>query len=200
MAAQPKSERKMDNTETQRDKLLAAANEYIHHNCLSDVPLRQLAAELGTSHRMLLYYFGSKEGLMAELMKTVEQESMRFFIDLRDNQEFSPTEKLWRFWHFIIDPTRTMGSRLWIEVFSQALGGRGYSGDLLSSIIDSWVEPLGYICEQLGTPSDDAQAEGRAVLGVVHGLALQLLATNNREAADHAFSRFLEMLRCRNLP
>ena len=186
-------------TEAQRERLLAAANEYIRHHGIGDLPLRQLAAELGTSHRMLIYYFGSKEGLMAELMKTIEQESMRFYVELRADLEMTPTEKLWRYWHFIIDPARMMGSRLWLEVFSQALGGRGYAGELLPAVIESWIEPLGYICEQMGSPPEDSPVDGRLVLGVVHGLALQLLATNDREAADQGFGRFVELLECRGL-
>lgn len=177
-----------------REKLLQAANELAHHHGISDIPLRQLATELGTSHRMLLYYFESKEGLMAELMKAKERDSMRFFNELRANQEISPKEKLWQFWRFIVAPEREMGARLWIEVFSQALGGRGYAGELLPTIIESWVEPLSYICEQMGSPPEKAAADGRIVLGAVHGLALQLTATHNREAADEAFHRVLELL------
>ncbi|MDT7648160.1 MAG: hypothetical protein QOC75_5160, partial [Pseudonocardiales bacterium] len=36
---------------------------------ISDLSLRQLADALGTSHRMLIYHFGSKEGLLTEVVR-----------------------------------------------------------------------------------------------------------------------------------
>jgi AcrR family transcriptional regulator len=45
-----------------KQRLLADTVEYLATNGASDISLRQLAAALGTSHRMLIYHFGSKEG------------------------------------------------------------------------------------------------------------------------------------------
>lgn len=196
-----KSRRKVvKERKTPRETLLAAAKEYVRQYGLTDVPLRQIAAELGTSHRMLSYHFGSKEGLMEELMKSLEEDSMRFFAELRDDQRIGPVEKLRRFWRFISSPERAAGSRLWIDVFSQALRGRGYADDLLPGVIDSWLEPLGYICTQLGSTPEQAKLDGRVVLGVVHGLAVDWLATNDQKAADLAFARFLEILQAARSP
>jgi len=39
---------------------------------LGDMSLRKIAAAIGTSHRMLLYHFGSKSGLLVEVMRAVE--------------------------------------------------------------------------------------------------------------------------------
>lgn len=178
-----------------RDKLLASAMGCIRDRRIGDLSLRQIASELGTSHRMLIYHFGSKEGLMAALMKSVEEDSLRFFDKMRADQGIAPTEKLWRFWRFTTSTERAPGSRLWIEVFSKALGGSDYPGDLLPGIINSWVEPLSYICGQLGSAPEQAETEGRLVLGVVHGLALQFYATGNGEAADIAFAQFLTLLK-----
>ena len=36
---------------------------------ISDLSLRELAAAIGTSHRMLIHHFGSKEGLWVEVMR-----------------------------------------------------------------------------------------------------------------------------------
>ena len=65
-----------------RQRLLDAAIEYTAEHGISDLSLRSLAAALGTSHRMLIFHFGSKEGLWVEIARTVERrqrEQLRGF-------------------------------------------------------------------------------------------------------------------------
>jgi AcrR family transcriptional regulator len=45
--------------ESQRDTLLRAALAHVVHRGLADLSLRALAEDIGTSHRMLIYHFGS---------------------------------------------------------------------------------------------------------------------------------------------
>jgi AcrR family transcriptional regulator len=47
------------------ETLLAAAVDRALHGGIADLSLRQTAAAIGTSHRMLIYHFGSREGLLA---------------------------------------------------------------------------------------------------------------------------------------
>ena len=49
-----------------RVKLLDEVADYILSNGLADLSLRPLATAINTSPRMLLYFFGSKERLIAE--------------------------------------------------------------------------------------------------------------------------------------
>jgi AcrR family transcriptional regulator len=65
-----------------RQQLLDAAIEYTAEHGISDLSLRSLAAALGTSHRMLIFHFGSKEGLWVEIARTVDRrqrEQLRGF-------------------------------------------------------------------------------------------------------------------------
>ena len=62
-----------------RQKLIDAAVAHADAHGLSDTSLRQLAAALGTSHRMLIHHFGSKEGLLVEVhrLSPVSRRSCR---------------------------------------------------------------------------------------------------------------------------
>src|ERR1700730_18018068 len=60
-------------TSQPRDRLLAAAVEQAMRSGIADLSLRELAAAIGTSHRMLLYHFGSREGLLAAVTLAVEE-------------------------------------------------------------------------------------------------------------------------------
>ena len=57
-----------------RARLLAAAIEYLQARGISELSLRELAAAIGTSHRMLIYHFGSKEGLLVAVVQAVEEQ------------------------------------------------------------------------------------------------------------------------------
>src|SRR5205823_5515582 len=56
-----------------RATLLDAAVDFAAGSGLADVSLRQMAAALGTSHRMLIYHFGSKEDLLVAVVDEVER-------------------------------------------------------------------------------------------------------------------------------
>ncbi|MFD6219436.1 TetR/AcrR family transcriptional regulator [Nocardia asteroides] len=53
-----------------RAELLAGVVAYIATHGLAELSLRPLAAALGTSSRMLIYYFGTKEELLVQALAT----------------------------------------------------------------------------------------------------------------------------------
>ena len=55
-----------------REQLLARVVEHLADHGVAGLSLRELAGDLGTSHRMLVYHFGSKAGLLAEVVRHVE--------------------------------------------------------------------------------------------------------------------------------
>jgi AcrR family transcriptional regulator len=60
-------------TSQARERLLAAAVDHAMRDGIADLSLRELAAAIGTSHRMLLYHFGSREGLLIAVVQAVEE-------------------------------------------------------------------------------------------------------------------------------
>src|SRR5690606_21167739 len=75
-----------------RAGLLAAAVEYVATHGIGERSLRQIAAALGTSHRMLIYHFGSKEGLLVEVVREVERRQRELLAALGEQAELSPRE------------------------------------------------------------------------------------------------------------
>ena len=62
---------------TPRERLLDAAIEHFGRHGIGDTSLRGIAEAVGTSHRMLIYHFGSREGLLAEVTREVEHGGER---------------------------------------------------------------------------------------------------------------------------
>jgi AcrR family transcriptional regulator len=56
-----------------KQQLLERALGYLAEQGIGDVSLRELAAALGTSHRMLIYHFGSKEGLFVAVVQEADR-------------------------------------------------------------------------------------------------------------------------------
>ena len=68
-------------TSQARDRLLAAAVRHALDAGIADLSLRQIAAAIGTSHRMLIYHFGSREGLLVAVTQAVEEQQRSLLLE-----------------------------------------------------------------------------------------------------------------------
>lgn len=169
--------------------------ERIAADGLGGMSLRQLASSLGTSHRMLIYHFGSKEGLLVEVVRAVEERRRADFaeLDLTVGPGDSPAQTARRFWETLADPGMWPRERLFFELYGQALQGRPGTTALLDGVVDAWLAPLTEWLRTQGADPDSARTDARLGLAVVRGLLLDLLATGAREDVDRAMRRFLSL-------
>ena len=174
-----------------REKLLAAAMEHVAREGVGELSLRGLAAALGTSHRMLIYHFGSREGLLIEVIRAVEEQQRAALAAMPLDPDASPADSIRGMWRRLADPALWPNERLFFEVYAQALQGSPHALPLLDGIVESWVEPLAAIGVARGQPEVEARADARLGVAVVRGLLLDLLATGDREAVDAAMERYI---------
>ena len=174
-----------------RERLLAGAIDYVSRHGVGEISLRTLATALGTSHRMLLYHFGSREALLIEVIRTVEeQQRAALAAILQEEADAPPAEIMRRMWARVADPALWPNERLFFEVYAQALQGSPHALPLLDGIVEAWVEPLAALVAP-DRPQAEARAEARLGVAVVRGLLLDLLATRDREAVDAALERYI---------
>ena len=174
-----------------RGALLEATIDYVATNGLSDLSLRQLAAALGTSHRMLIYHFGSKAGLLVAVINEMERRQLDQTVALELDAELSPADQLRAVWHRLADPAMWPHERLFFEVYGQALQGRVHTTQLLDGIVESWLGPATEMGVRSGLSRGDARANARLGLAVVRGLLLDLLATGDRRGCNAAMERYI---------
>ena len=175
-----------------KDRLLAAAAERIAESGVGDLTLRGLAAAIGSSHRMLIYHFGSKEGLLVEVIKLVEQRQRDALAEIEPDGA-TPAAITRAFWRRLSAPELVANERLFFEIYGQALQGRPGTTELLDGIVDSWLEPVVALLDRLGFPSEHAAAQARLGIAVTRGLLLDLLATGDRAACDAAVEQYIRM-------
>jgi AcrR family transcriptional regulator len=170
-----------------RDRLLTAAMHHALTAGIGDLSLRELAAAIGTSHRMLIYHFGSREGLLVAVTQAVE-EAQRAALTSSDDTP----EDAWALWQRLSHPTMWPQERLFFELYSYALLGRPGTEAFLDGIVESWVVPIADAYIRAGVDEATARAEARLGVAVVRGLLLDLLATGDRNGVDDAYRRFLD--------
>jgi AcrR family transcriptional regulator len=174
-----------------RERLLASAVEYLSEHGLADLSLRDLAAALGTSHRMLIYHFGSKEGLFVAVVRETERRQQVALAGLFEDSDGSLTDVTRRFWRSLRRPELAAYERLFFEIYAQALQGRTYAQPLLDNDLDSWIEVALAVREPDGLTDAEARAEARLGVAVVRGLLLDVLATGDDAGVEAAFERYL---------
>ncbi|MDT7598402.1 MAG: hypothetical protein QOK26_479 [Pseudonocardiales bacterium] len=178
-----------------RERLLEAAMAYFGTRGISDLSLRQLADALGTSHRMLIYHFGSKEGLLTEVVRAVETAQRELWSELVADPDLDPTERPRRLWQRVSDPAMEPFARLFFEIYGQALQGREPATGLLDGDITAWLLPSVRSLVDSGVPRERAEPMARLGVAVARGLLLDLLATGQRMAVNDAFELFLTLFR-----
>ncbi|MEP7022709.1 MAG: TetR family transcriptional regulator, partial [Actinomycetota bacterium] len=156
---------------------------------IADLSLRELATAIGTSHRMLIYHFGSRQGLLVAVTQAVEEAERAAFLDLKS--AITP-DAARRAWQHLSDPALWPQERLFFELYSYALLGRPGTEGFLQGVVESWVAPIASALVQAGSDERAARADARLGLAVVRGLLLDLLATGDRAGVDEAYERFIQ--------
>jgi AcrR family transcriptional regulator len=172
-----------------RDRLLAAAVAQAMQGGIADLSLRELAAVIGTSHRMLLYHFGSREGLLAAVTLAVEAAERATLADVGA----VGADDARRFWARYSDPRLWPQERLFFELYVHALRGRPGTEGFLDHVVTGWLEPLTAAIASGGTSPQTAPTAARLSMAVTRGLLLDLLATRDIDGVTAAFELFLQL-------
>ena len=174
-----------------REALLDAAIDHVEQHGLGELSLRALAAELGTSHRMLSYHFGSRDALVTAIVERVEQRQRDRLAELFADPAIPPLEQATRFTAQLLDPALWPAERLFFEVYGQALAGRPHTAQFLDRVVTAWLDPVTEQFVRLGLPADEARAHARLGLAVTRGLLLDLLTTRDVDGVRAAFELHL---------
>jgi AcrR family transcriptional regulator len=181
---------------TPKDKLLSAVVEVALGGGMTGMSLRAIADAAGTSHRMLIHHFGSREGLLVEVTRAVEERQRAVLNELSATAtaDGAPADLAGQFWRHLRSPGLAPQERLFFELYGQALQGRPWARSLLDGVVDDWTAPVAGMLEAAGAGPADARAAARLSLAVTRGLLLDVLATGDTDGTDAAMRYFTDML------
>jgi AcrR family transcriptional regulator len=183
-----------------KNELLEAAYAYVLGNGLADMSLRPLAKAIGSSPRVLLFLFGSKEGLIRALLARAREDELRYLEQLRDSRRqpggLATTGR--EVWSWLAAPSHRALLALWVEGYGRSLLGEpgpwaGFGRDT----VRDWLALLarrqaaaGGAAAGRDTP--EAEAERTLLLAVLRGALLDLLATGDTDRVTRAVERYLD--------
>jgi len=168
-----------------REALLAKVMAAVARAGPADRSLRETAASAGTSHRMLIYHFGSREGLLAAIVAAMEAQQRAALAAMAGG---TPREVMTGLWRQVSSAELRPFVRLFFEVFALSQRDEGGPRDALTA---PWLEDATAAAEGLGVPVDRAAL--RLGVGVSRGLLLDLLAGAPREEVDQAYELFIRL-------
>ncbi|GGW37614.1 TetR family transcriptional regulator [Streptomyces lucensis JCM 4490] len=182
-----------------RRDLLDRVREYVMRNGLADLSLRPLAKALGTSDRMLLYYFGTKERMVTEALDIYEHRPLLRTRTLLETVG-SPTDPagLRRFmeevWRQFSDPGVRTTLPLYLEVMSASVLHPDRYGPVMRDIVTEWTDLLTSVFRDLGLAPDRARAQATLLTDASLGLLIAPLADGHWDRAHEAFHALLDSL------
>jgi AcrR family transcriptional regulator len=88
-----------------REELLELAYAYVLRNGIAGMSLRPLAEAVGSSPRVLLYLFGSKDGLVRALLGRSRTEELALLAEVRAAGG-GPAEVVERLWEWLVGAAR----------------------------------------------------------------------------------------------
>ena len=160
------------------------------HGLPPDPSLRQFADRLGTSHRMLAYYFSSLDGLLATVLATMRAQERETLASLAAGK--SLREAVEAMWAYYTDEARAPEHRAFFYVFAQALREPAAYEDFLASL-DAWVVITAGLADAEGRPEATAQL----LVSGVRGLLMDRLTSADPGPIDAAFEYLLDALLAR---
>ncbi len=164
--------------------LLSRVIDEVAAHGLTDRSLRDLAAAAGTSHRMVLYHFGSRDGLVAAIVDEIEARQRAAMSELARHST-SATELVRAMWRRVSSPELLP----FVRLFFESLAATTRAGDV--SLTTPWLDDGQAIGRLLGAPTDPVEL--RLGIAVTRGLLIDVLAGGDVDAATESLERYLAM-------
>ena len=181
-----------------RARLRDQAVDYVLSHGVADLALRPLAKVLKTNARMLVYHFGSRQGLMSQILAGLrEREDARIqtWFQTAGKPRTLPQFLRW-YWKRLSAPRGRTGIRLIFELYALALRNpREYPGVL--------EEPLAYwlkLTEKADVPWKLDTVEATLLLAATRGLLLDLCATGDRARVGRTMEVLVQLMELRVTP
>jgi AcrR family transcriptional regulator len=160
-------------------ELLEKSYAYALAHGLADLSLRPLAVAIGSSPRVLLFLFGSKDGLVRAVLARARAEKLAMLADLGPTHG-SIGALVERVWDWLVQPRYRPLLTLWVEGYARSLvDPDGAWSGFAKATVEDWLAVLA--AAQPGTlrRTRIGEAQRTLALAVLRGGILDLLATGD---------------------
>jgi AcrR family transcriptional regulator len=174
-----------------REQLLRKCLRYFLEHGVANLSLRPLANAVGTSARMLVHHFGSKEGLITAVMEQVCARLQSLFEPLITVQgDPEPAEVMLAFWRLTTSKKYRPFMRLLFEVQILAIQNPARYERYLIEMSSSWLK----LVQRIIPKAKRSAVMATLSTAVIDGLMLEYLSTGDLSRTSRAVELYLELL------
>jgi AcrR family transcriptional regulator len=155
-----------------------------------DSSINAIAQRIGTSGRMLIYHFGSKQELERQLVSLLEirlREKLWSFHNLSLEEGGSLTEPLLEMWNHLTSPEMHGLLKLTLELNQRAIQGDLDTQRFLACESQQWIDSLATFTNN--------EATALSLFHLFQGAILDFLTTGNPQRGQQSIKNFAETLR-----
>jgi AcrR family transcriptional regulator len=174
--------------------LLDGVVDYLAAEGVAGLSLRPLAKAVGSSPRVLLYYFGSKEELVVKALARMRERQRVTYERMKAFPYETPGEACRAIWRHMSAPENERLFRMSLEIFAMALRQPERFAEYLRSMIEDWLEFLAAPMIRKGYAEADSRAHATLVLAGFRGFMLDYCASQDRARVDRAVELWLKGL------
>jgi AcrR family transcriptional regulator len=171
---------------SQEDMVVAVANVALRDG-VAKLTFRNVAEELGTSDRMVVYYFPTKDDLVSAAVTALSSRMQSLLGQAFGHDRRSPDELIERAWPVLKKKNADRIFRLFLELVGLSASGLDPYDRITRSILDDWAD---WLAERVDAPTRSERR--RLALGVIARIDGLLLLRHGLgpEAADEAARAF----------
>ena len=172
-----------------KQALLDACIRYLLRHGIADLSLRPMAAEAGTSARLLIFHFGSKEKLLGEVLDEMQARLQQSFTGLLQAKSEGRVAPLRMFWDWALARENFAYLRLLYQLQILATQNPKLYGRYLKRNALNWLELI-----QAALPaSRRGPVLATLIGGVFDGLFIELLSSGDRRRTTDALDEFIRL-------
>jgi AcrR family transcriptional regulator len=173
------------NESARRVELLEAAYAYVLTNGLSDLSLRPIAEAIGSSTGVLRFLFGSRDGLVAAVLRRAREDELQMLARVPADGDLLTVSTA--VWTWLADPAHAALLTLWTESYATSLKAvEGPWAGHAARTVDDWLAVLSGAQPAAKRRTAAGRAQRTAILAVLRGGMLDLLATGDRARTTRA--------------
>jgi AcrR family transcriptional regulator len=178
-----------------RAQLLDRFVDHLLDHGFSGLSLRPAAAAVGTSARMLVHHFGSKENLLTQALAVARAREIEAVAANRF-QPMSSFDELFRAsWQRLASADYRRFLQLSYEVLAVALRDRRRYRSFLEHLTEEWRRPFADAIAGLGFERAVAETVSTAYTAALRGLLIDLMVTGDRARVEAAVALVAERLK-----
>jgi AcrR family transcriptional regulator len=176
-----------------QEELLESAYQYVLSHGLADLSLRPLAAAIGSSPRVLLYLYGSKDELVRALLGRARSDELAFLdhahADVGAHLDLATAVR--STWAWLAGAEHRPLLCLWVEAYARSLiEPEGPWASFAGQTVADWLSLLAAAQPDRRRGTKAGLAERTLALAVLRGALLDLLATGDAARTTAAVEEF----------